>query len=579
MFVRNNPSPQKRDCQIFDGCILILILILVFSIFPKVSVKNVSGSMPVPPLVYVLENNDPDFRNPPFEDRLTIINPADHSKIREVARFGIDTYIGPPRLLAAADSGHTCLIVDQLLGQLIKYDFTRNEASTIVSLRINSIYVSENGDTYILTDTAILGRTIVKMDENGNIVKEVSYGGFNIVVDDAHDSIWIVGANITRLNRNLDKRFSMDPIAWAALSVDFTSDGSIWVCEGKHPEISGSKDRLLKITINGDIVKVIDLDTRPSHVSVDRNDDSFWLTTSRGLYKYDKDGNLLKQVETQPRWTVKVNQSDSSVWVAGFGDVKHYTKDGVLVAAVSGFSSSQAYIDFITVRDTVAPTTTVNTGSPKYAVDTFLFVSDATVFTFSAADDTSGVRETKYRIDSGTWNTYTAEFSLSYLSEGSHTIGYFSIDNAGNEESEKTLGVFLDKTPPIISVASPTGSLTQYFGATTVTFTVTVTDADSGVKEVKLTVDGVSQGAMDKTGDSYTKTLSLAEGSHSWSVEASDNVNNTATQKYTLSLQVMPIWIYAAIGVIIVVAVIVVLIFRRKPSAQQTFPPPPPPPR
>ncbi len=541
---------------------------------------NVSGSMPVPPMVYILEDNDPDIRNPPFEDRLTIINPADHTKVRTIAKFGICESIGAAKRLVAKDGGLECLIVDMVSNRLVKYDFTRDEVSVMMSRSMNSIYFSENGEIYGLTDGTIFGNKVLKMDQSGNIIKETSYGGFDIAVDD-HDSIWIVGANITRLNRNFNKQFSIDPVAWTALSVDFTSDGSAWICEGKHPEVVGSKDRLLKISPNGDIVKTIDFTTRPLCVSVDRNDDSLWLAIGNGLYKYDREGNLVKRVETQARWTVKVNQTDGSVWVAGFGDVKHYTRDGALIAAIPGFSSSQAYMDFILyapIRDTVAPVTMINIGSPQYRSDATTYVSSLTGFTLSASDDASGVKETKYRIDGGAWYTYSSTFTLFPYPDGSRTIRYYSIDKAGNSEVEKTLTVILDNSPPSITGASPTGSLTQYFGTTPVTFTVTVTDTGSGIKEVKLTVDGALQGTMTKNGDAYTKTFSIAEGSHTWSVEASDNVGNTATQKYTLNLQAIPIWMYAAIVLVVVVVAFVILFLRRKTRAPPTFPPPPPPP-
>ena len=123
-------------------------------------------------------------------------------------------------------------------------------------------------------------------------------------------------------------------------------------------------------------------------------------------------------------------------------------------------------------------------------------------------------------------STYTAGLTFSTLSDGSHTIGYYSSDRAGNNEAEKTVTTVMDNTPPAISGASPTGSLIQR--STSVTFTVRVEDSGSGVKEVRLTVDGTSLGSMT-AGSGYSKTISLSEGPHTWSIEAVDNVDNTAT--------------------------------------------------
>jgi len=47
-----------------------------------------------------------------------------------------------------------------------------------------------------------------------------------------------------------------------------------------------------------------------------------------------------------------------------------------------------------------------------------------------------------YRIDGGSWTVYTGGFTLT---EGEHTIYYYSIDNMGNVEQESSLVV----KPPI----------------------------------------------------------------------------------------------------------------------------------
>jgi hypothetical protein len=94
----------------------------------------------------------------------------------------------------------------------------------------------------------------------------------------------------------------------------------------------------------------------------------------------------------------------------------------------------------------------------------------------------------------------------------------------------------LDKTPPTISDASPTGTISS----TSVEFSVKVEDAGSGVKEVKLIVDGVSQGSMAVSRNAYSKTVSLSEGFHTWSIEAVDNVNNTITKSYSLTIVTGP---------------------------------------
>jgi len=72
-------------------------------------------------------------------------------------------------------------------------------------------------------------------------------------------------------------------------------------------------------------------------------------------------------------------------------------------------------------------------------------ISPAAPFTLTATDSGCGVNVTMYRIDGGSWTVYTDGFTLT---EGEHTIYYYSIDNLGNVEQEKSLTI-----KPTIEVA------------------------------------------------------------------------------------------------------------------------------
>jgi len=227
----------------------------------------------------------------------------------------------------------------------------------------------------------------------------------------------------------------------------------------------------------------------------------------------------------------------------------------------------------LTYPDTTPPVTAIALSEPKYQAGSTTYVSGSTLFTLSASD-AGGVKETKYRVDDS-WSTYTTGLTFSSLSEGSHAIGYYSVDNVNNAEAEKTLAIVLDKTPPAISDASPTGTI----GSTSVSFTVKVEDSGSGVKEVRLIVDGASQGTMSVSGNTYTMTVSLSEGSHTWSIEAVDNVGNTATQSYSLTVStwvgLLPYLTAIAIVIVIIAIAAAAIMLRRR---RAPLPPPPPPP-
>ena len=64
-----------------------------------------------------------------------------------------------------------------------------------------------------------------------------------------------------------------------------------------------------------------------------------------------------------------------------------------------------------------------------------IYISNVNV-TLEATDDMSGVDYTMYKLDDGDWGEYEDTFVVS--DKGEHTVYYYSVDNEGNEEDEKS---------------------------------------------------------------------------------------------------------------------------------------------
>jgi hypothetical protein len=105
----------------------------------------------------------------------------------------------------------------------------------------------------------------------------------------------------------------------------------------------------------------------------------------------------------------------------------------------------------IKIETTTTPPTTTHSLSGTMGENGW-YVSNVVV-TLTATDDVSGVDYTKYRIDSGSWQTYSAPFTVS--TNGEHTVDYYSVDNVGNEESQKSVSFKIDKTPPTATITRP----------------------------------------------------------------------------------------------------------------------------
>ncbi|MEE9151403.1 MAG: S8 family serine peptidase [Thermoplasmata archaeon] len=145
------------------------------------------------------------------------------------------------------------------------------------------------------------------------------------------------------------------------------------------------------------------------------------------------------------------------------------------------------------ILDNNPPETSLEIGNPKYRADTEekWAVTGATVFTFTSSDNYSGVSDVWYRID----NIYFkgSSFTFSGYTDGLHTIAWGSEDFLGHNETERVLSIYLDNTPPTISIhiGQPKRSFDDFVRINSST-PITLTLEDSGVNKslVYYSLDG-----------------------------------------------------------------------------------------
>src|SRR5436190_11600628 len=97
-----------------------------------------------------------------------------------------------------------------------------------------------------------------------------------------------------------------------------------------------------------------------------------------------------------------------------------------------------------------------------------------------------------------------------------HTLTYWSVDNAGNEETHHTLTIQIDMTPPTISGAPDRLPNANGWYNADVTVTFTAMDALSGIASstgpITLSGEGANQSATgtatDRAGNSASATVS-----------------------------------------------------------------------
>ena len=138
--------------------------------------------------------------------------------------------------------------------------------------------------------------------------------------------------------------------------------------------------------------------------------------------------------------------------------------------------------------------------------------------TLSATDAVSGVATTKYTVDGGAAQLYSGPFVIS--ANGSHTVTYWSTDNAGNTETAHIGYVNVDITPPATTATGLQTSATAGWQNVSQVVSLAANDSLSGVAATYYTIDGGAQ-------QTYTSAFTIStQGSHKvayWSVDAVGN--------------------------------------------------------
>jgi len=174
------------------------------------------------------------------------------------------------------------------------------------------------------------------------------------------------------------------------------------------------------------------------------------------------------------------------------------------------FSTSDA----ITLDQTAPSTGNDATSNWYYSYTLHLTPSDAG----------SGVQQTYYRIDGGSWKTGTSAMLSCWKRAGytgTHTVEYYSTDTVNNTESTKSCTVKLDGVPPVTTSDAPTSPV-----ASPRTVHFIANDARSGVASTWYSLDGALPFVQG------TQVTVTGVGAHTVQWYSIDNAGNAETREH-----------------------------------------------
>lgn len=172
-------------------------------------------------------------------------------------------------------------------------------------------------------------------------------------------------------------------------------------------------------------------------------------------------------------------------------------------------------------KQTIVFTVTDETGGSGVNFDSLVVKVDGTVVTGAS----------KVSANQFSYTPATA------LSDGSHTVTINCSDNDGNAAVEKSVTFKVDTVPPTLNITTPTDKLVTNTASLVVRGQTN--DASSSPVTVKITLGSTDQGAVTVGSDgTFTKTLTLANGSNTITVTATDSAGKSSTVTRTVTLDI-----------------------------------------
>ena len=207
------------------------------------------------------------------------------------------------------------------------------------------------------------------------------------------------------------------------------------------------------------------------------------------------------------------------------------TKGTILLACVGlGRSSNRMQASFLPCAISLSPATP--NGNNGW------YTSPVTV-TITGHDNRK-VETIEYRIDGGSWKTYSAPITISI--DGEHTVDYRCFDDVGNPSETGTVSFKIDATAPTVSIDTPQSGYIYFMGRELfanplggtiiiggITFAATASDAMSGLKKVSFDIDGYSYEKTSSPYEVWWHKFDLLPTKYTLSVSAEDNAGNTAS--------------------------------------------------
>jgi beta-lactamase regulating signal transducer with metallopeptidase domain/thiol-disulfide isomerase/thioredoxin len=190
------------------------------------------------------------------------------------------------------------------------------------------------------------GETVV-FDQQGNELATYPCHGIDIVYDAHTESMWLVGYEILKLNREGEVLFRKPAEGWCYVAASVNpADGSVWLAERSHPDVPQSRDRLWHLDSDGKVKLRLDLDDNSIFLVAcePKTGDAWFGGLNAGLRRVGSDGKIDDAIPLNAR-SIAISPTTDDFWISTEDAAEKIDRSGrVLATAPHRRKSSQSWM-------------------------------------------------------------------------------------------------------------------------------------------------------------------------------------------------------------------------------------------
>jgi DNA-binding beta-propeller fold protein YncE len=294
----------------------------------------------------VLDDRDDDFaKGRPHHDGLTFLAESGR-ELRGLREFNTGQSVSASHCVAIDPPRARVYICELGANRVTALDLRGRRLWRVDDIGADALAVDpRTGNLWCAVGPNLAQGETVVLDPEGKEIAAFPVRGIDMVYDAHTDGFWLVGYGITKLSREGETLFHKPREGWmcGSVAVDPT-DGSVWIGERDHPDISRSANRLWHLDSRGAELQSMDLGKQdPFAVACDPRTGIAWVVNLRSeILRITRDGRRLAPIPVAAD-AIAISPSRKHIWVTTRTEILQLDDDGnVIVRVPFGADSGQS---------------------------------------------------------------------------------------------------------------------------------------------------------------------------------------------------------------------------------------------